>query len=97
MYHLGGGDSLMYSSISSNSAGFRVPTEAGVTISQSTTGDIYAIIFSYAPMIKRPSADIETKCICIRSNNAQHEPQVCAAEDLTLCGRAKARLAVKEY
>jgi len=48
-------------------------------------------------LIKRPSADIETKCICIGSDNAEHEPQVCAEEDLTICGRAKAWLAMKEY
>lgn len=40
---------------------------------------------------------VESKCTRIRSDSAQYEPQVCAGDELTICGRVKAWLTVKDY
>lgn len=58
---------------------------------------IYVLVFNRALLIKRLSADHAKRRIRILSDNASHEPQLATEDELTICGRVKAWLAMKEY
>lgn len=58
---------------------------------------IYIVVFNQALLIKRLSADFSSGRIKIQSDNGRHETQFAREEDLTICGRVKAWLAIKGY
>jgi SOS-response transcriptional repressor LexA len=56
---------------------------------------IYVIVFNNALLIKRLTADLATQHIRVQSDNALHSTQQMREDELTICGRVKAWLAVK--
>lgn len=58
---------------------------------------IYVIVFNEALLIKRLSADFATRRIHVRSDNERHGPQLAAEHELTICGRVKSWLALREH
>lgn len=56
---------------------------------------IYVIVFNNALLIKRLSADLTTRRIEVKSDNEQHKTQLVTEDDLTICGRVKAWLALR--
>lgn len=61
------------------------------------TEGIYVIVFNNALLIKRLSADLTSRRIKVQSDNERHAPQQVREDELTICGRVKAWLAVKGY
>lgn len=58
---------------------------------------VYVIVFNDALLIKRLSADLASRKIRVKSDNALHEPQLVPEEGLTICGRVKSWLSIKEF
>lgn len=56
---------------------------------------IYVIVFNNTLLIKRLSADLATRRIEVKSDNDHHKTQQVTQDDLTICGRVKAWLALR--
>ena len=58
---------------------------------------VCVIMFNDAPLVMFVSADVDSRKICVRSDNKLHEPQLAAEIELTICGRVQACLPLLEH
>lgn len=56
---------------------------------------IYVLVFNDTLLIKRLTADFPTKKLRVRSDNERHGEHLAREDELQICGRVKAWLAVK--
>jgi phage repressor protein C with HTH and peptisase S24 domain len=56
---------------------------------------IYVLVFNDTLLIKRLTADFPTKKLRVRSDNERHGEHLAREDELSICGRVKAWLAVK--